>query len=215
MVGRGVKRKQSECEDPVPGLPYPQQRQLVLDLCLDKLQSCQRRAEPSLHRSVLLANTLRHIQQEMRQEGRPELPEAPPAPSLLHAATPRHSPELPAVPPDSALSAAPSSSPPPSPDKEAREAEGRSLSDSLFGAFEIANSTSYLTDLAPDDIFEDIDTSMYDSADCSVLVCPAASRGGAEDILKGFSGYSASSTLQLCLTDLNDLDHIMEILVSS
>ncbi|XP_046877835.1 SERTA domain-containing protein 2 [Hypomesus transpacificus] len=214
MVGRGVKRKLSECEDPVPGLPYPQQRQLVLDLCLDKLQSCQRRAEPSLHRSVLLANTLRHIQQEMRQEGRPPLPEAPPAPSLLHAATPRHSPSLPAVPADSALSAAPSSSPP-SADKEARaaEAEGRS-SDSLFGAFEISNSTSYLTDLAPDDIFDDIDTSMYDSADCAVLACPA-SRGGAKDLLKAFSGYTASSTLQLCLMDLNDLDHIMEILVRS
>uniref|UniRef100_A0A8C2C1C8 Si:dkey-177p2.6 n=1 Tax=Cyprinus carpio TaxID=7962 RepID=A0A8C2C1C8_CYPCA len=100
MLGRGVKRKLSTCEDPAQDLPYPQQRQLVLDLCLDKLQSCQRRAEPSLHRSVLLANTLRQIQQEMRQEGETCLPPAPLGPSLPLTSTPRHFPDLPPVPLD-------------------------------------------------------------------------------------------------------------------
>ncbi|XP_026146838.1 cell division cycle-associated protein 4-like [Carassius auratus] len=219
MLGRGVKRKLSSCEDPAQDLPYPQQRQLVLDLCLDKLQSCQQRAEPSLHRSVLLANTLRQIQQEMRQEGETCLPPAPLGPSLPLTSTPRHFPDLPPVPLDCPppLSGALSPSFPfmTAEDEEvqlcstenetllpslAGEADTRS-SDSLFSSFEITNSTSYLTDLPLDDIFEDIDTSMYDSSDISVL-----SNG---------CMCTSSSSLQLCLSDINDLDHIMEILVRS
>ncbi|XP_067239976.1 cell division cycle-associated protein 4 [Chanodichthys erythropterus] len=233
MLGRGVKRKLSTCEDPAQDLPYPQQRQLVLDLCLDKLQSCQRRAEPSLHRSVLLANTLRQIQQEMRQEGETCLPLAPLGPSLPHASTPRHFPDLPPVPLDcpqpltGALS--PSFSLTTTEDEEVQlgGAENETLlpsfagendtrsTDSLFGSFEITNSTSYLTDLALDDIFEDIDTSMYDSADISVLPFPAQRSSGVDDGLKSLSSCNSNSSLQLCLSDLNDLDHIMEILVHS
>ncbi|XP_072541003.1 cell division cycle-associated protein 4 [Salminus brasiliensis] len=237
ILGRGVKRKLSDYEDPALGLPYPQQRQLVLDLCLDKLQSCQRRAEPSLHRSVLLANTLRQIQQEMRLEGGNCLPPAPPAPTLLPASTPRHIPELPPVsldcPPPLNGSLSPSASLATSEDGEVQLdcVESKPLytslssdvderpSDSLFGSFEITNSTSYLTDLALDDIFEDIDTSMYDSSDISVLAFPAprgsgAASGTGDEGLKNFSSCT-SNTLQLCLSDLNDLDHIMEILVRS
>lgn len=224
-----MKRKLSSCED--LDLPYPQQRQLVLDLCLDKLQNCQQRAEPSLHRSVLLANTLRQIQQEMRQEGETCLPPAPLGPSL-HASTPRHFPDLPPVPLDC---------PPPiigalSPlfpltnaleDVQLGGAENETVlpsfaaeenarsSDSLFGSFEITNSTSYLTDLPLDDIFEDIDTSMYDSSDISVLPFPGQRSGGVDDGLKNASCCSSNGSLQLCLSDLNDLDHIMEILVRS
>lgn len=78
MLGHGVKRKQScneaeglkvylpeKAEVQAQGgssyLPHLQQQQLVLSLCLDKLQ--RSRAELSLHRSVLLVNTLRQIQQ--------------------------------------------------------------------------------------------------------------------------------------------------------
>ncbi|XP_030628584.1 SERTA domain-containing protein 2 [Chanos chanos] len=237
MLGRGVKRKLSDCDDPALGLPYPQQRQLVLDLCLDKLQSCQRRAEPSLHRSVLLANTLRQIQQEMRQEGGTTLPSATLAPSLPHAPTPRHVPDLPPVsldcPPllstlDFSASASVSLN---KEEEELGRTESETLgpapsdddsrsSDSLFGSFEITNSTSYLTDLALDDIFEDIDTSMYDASDISVLAFPTLRGSSAptsvgEDGLKPLSSCTSNSSLQLCLTDLNDLDHIMEILVRS
>ncbi|XP_029589205.1 SERTA domain-containing protein 2 isoform X1 [Salmo trutta] len=224
MVGRGVKRKLSDCEDQMLDLPYPQQRQLVLDLCLDKLQSCQRRAEPSLHRSVLLANTLRQIQREMRQEGDPHPESAPPAP-----ATPRYSPDLPPVPSDctSTPVAALSSSLPCDDDAQSTCTElpkgpgsedGGKSPDLLFGSFEITNSTSYLSDLQLDDIFEDIDTSMYDPSDFSVLPCPPprGSSGaslGNDYNLKAFSTCTtSSSTLQMCL---NDLDHIMEILVRS
>lgn len=233
LLGRGVKRKLSTCEDPAQDLPYPQQRQLVLDLCLDKLQSCQRRAEPSLHRSVLLANTLRQIQQEMRQEGETCLPPAVLGPSLPHIQTPRHVPELPPVPLDcpAPLTGALSPSfPLMTADEEEIQLGGTEnetllaslagedntkSSDLLFGSFEITNSTSYLTDLALDDIFEDIDTSMYDSSDISVLAVPAQRSGGVDDGLKSLSSCSSNSSLQLCLTDLNDLDHIMEILVRS
>lgn len=217
-LGRGVKRKLGEREECAPDLPYPQQRQLVLDLCLDKLQSCQRRAEPSLHRSVLLANTLRQIQQEMRLEGGDALP--PTSPSLFAPPTPRHVPELPPVPVDSSLLllSGPSSSPslPPAEDVEdgveskppspALPAEADSkAAESLFGMFEITNSTSYLTDLPLDDIFEDIDTSMYDSSEISVLAFSAPREDGLKNL----------SNLQLCLADLSDLDHIMDILVRS
>ncbi|XP_051501121.1 cell division cycle-associated protein 4-like [Myxocyprinus asiaticus] len=231
MLGRGVKRKLSACEDTAQDLPYPQQRQLVLDLCLDKLQSCQCRAEPSLHRSVLLANTLRQIQQEMRQEGETCLPPVPPAPSL-HASTPRHFPNLPPVPLDCPQSLTGALSPlftfKTAEDEEVQLGGNENDSlfpslageeytrspDSLFGSFEMTNSTSYLTDLPLDDIFEDIDTSMYDS-DVSVLAFPAQRSGGVDDGLKSLFSCTSNSSLQLCLSDLNDLDHIMEILVRS
>ncbi|XP_062406336.1 SERTA domain-containing protein 2 [Sardina pilchardus] len=240
LLGRGVKRKLSECDGAGDaaslGLAYPQQRQLVLDLCLDKLQSCQRRAEPSLHRSVLLANTLRHLQQEMRQEGSTATaacPPPPPAPSL-HALTPRHVPDLPPVPSDLQPACGPPESPASGPDAGAQPDDGSGvhpaaaaappLQDTLFGAFEITSSAScYLSDLPLDDIFDDIDTSMYDASDFSALALTPAQRGSAsggggsgDDGLKGFpSGCNPSSALQFCLTDLNDLDHIMEILVHS
>lgn len=217
-LGRGVKRKLSELEESALDLPYLQQRQLVLELCLDKLQSCQRGAEPSLHRSVLLANTLRQIQQEMRLEGGDTLPPT----SLFTPLTPRHVPELSPVPADSSLlplsgpvSSSSSSSlslsdnfedhsesrPPP---VLSDEADTKSA-DSLFGVFEITNSTSYLTDLPLDDIFEDIDTSMYDSSEISVLAFSTPREDGLKNL----------SNLQLCLADLGDLDHIMDILVRS
>uniref|UniRef100_A0A8C9TVU2 SERTA domain-containing protein n=1 Tax=Scleropages formosus TaxID=113540 RepID=A0A8C9TVU2_SCLFO len=229
MLGRGVKRKMSEYEasgglGPLPDLPYPQQRQLVLDLCLNKLQGCHTRAEPSLHRSVLLANTLRHIQEELRREGGD--PPAILAPAPPHVATPLHSPDMPPIPPDCGVICSPTGGCWPGLPIAMKEpgliggcGDNTRSSDSLFGSFEITNSTSYLTDLAFDDIFEDIDTSMYDSSDFSVLALPPA-RGtgtttGPEDSLKPFPSCTSTSTLQLCLTDLNDLDHIMEILVGS
>ncbi|KAJ8399202.1 hypothetical protein AAFF_G00415810 [Aldrovandia affinis] len=247
MLGRGVKRKRSDYEEamgamvsgapgamvseapgamvsgapgPLLDLPYMQQRQQVLNMCLSKLQSCHMRPEPSLHRSVLLANTLRQIQDEMRREGWEPPAAPPPAPSRRHAAAhPQPAARalgLPAAGGSAAHSDPALPSPPAPPSEEGRsrgergapacpgcaESEGQGVSSSsspalsssssssssppalsstsedsrspdlLFGSFEITNSTSYLTDLAFDDIFEDIDTSMYDSSDFSVLAFP-------------------------------------------
>ncbi len=78
MLGRGLKRKLSDYEENMAGLssafdssrnlPYPVKRQLVLNMCLTKLQTYKMLVEPNLHRSVLIANTVRQIQEEMRQE---------------------------------------------------------------------------------------------------------------------------------------------------
>lgn len=205
-------------------LPYFQQRQLVLDLCLDKLQSCQRHAEPSLHRSVLLANTLRQIQQEMQLEGGacPHRPTT--TPSSLPPATPRHISEFPPISVDGhSLSGVSSSTPSLTPDENEVQKHCVGIkppqSELLFGSFEITNSTSYLSDLPLDDIFEDIDTSMYDSSDISVIAFPAArgsivASAAGEDGSKSFS-CTSNGALQICLSDLNDLDHILEVLVRS
>ncbi|KAB7506199.1 hypothetical protein Anas_03973 [Armadillidium nasatum] len=48
---------------------YSQQRLSVLNLSMFKLNRFSRFPEPSLHRSVLICNTLRHIEREMEAEG--------------------------------------------------------------------------------------------------------------------------------------------------
>ncbi|XP_023665659.1 cell division cycle-associated protein 4-like [Paramormyrops kingsleyae] len=181
LVGHGVKRMLSRTEEALC-LPYPQQRQLVLDLCLDKLQSVRTHAEPSLRRSVLLANTLRQIQEEMQRENGDSPSLTPPCVLQDEGSVPED------------------------------------VANPLFGSFEITNSTSYMTDLALDDIFEDIDTSMYDTADTCALVFSSTWGLGSQssildDGLKVLSSCTPASALQLCFTDLSDLDHIMEILV--
>uniref|UniRef100_A0A8C4TIF6 Si:dkey-177p2.6 n=1 Tax=Erpetoichthys calabaricus TaxID=27687 RepID=A0A8C4TIF6_ERPCA len=216
MLSRGVKRKLEDDEeimaaetsgafDSSSSLPYPQQRQLVLNMCLSKLQSCHMKVEPSLHRSVLLANTLRQIQEEMRQEGGDLLLESPVYPNNSSVT-------------DNTMSSSLcfSSSPSYENDGDEQPVDSRS-SDSLFGSFEISNSTSYLTDLALDDIFEDIDTSMYDSSDFSTVMSfpvPRSPVSSSEDTMKSFPTCISPSSngIQICITDLNDLDHIMEIL---
>ncbi|KAB0340151.1 hypothetical protein FD754_023371 [Muntiacus muntjak] len=61
MFARGLKRKCSE-EEEAPADPL--QRQSLLDMSLVKLQLCHMLAEPNLCRSVLIADTLRQIQEE-------------------------------------------------------------------------------------------------------------------------------------------------------
>lgn len=294
MLGRGVKRKRgvsadrlaesvdvAHSADSISGVSYLQQRQLVLSLCLDKLQGCQilqgcqMRTEPSLHRSVLLVNTLRHIQEEMRQEG-----EEPVASGPLYAAaavTPQLSSSLgcgaqapapPSPPQDlfdlsgldtigglltcpgcseeededeaelevSLVSSTVSAPPlltlddplsPSSSSLDGRAALPSRGFHSLLGSFELVNSPGYLSDLALDDIFEDIDTSMYDASDVSSILALGSSRAvslsassavggvaGDEGALKAASCPS-SATLQLCFSEVSDLDHIMEVLVGS
>lgn len=85
MSPKGTKRKFSDSADePVPGgeesqagavavrmltSPYSLQRQSLLDMSLIKLQLCHMLVEPNLCRSVLIANTVRQIQEEMTQDG--------------------------------------------------------------------------------------------------------------------------------------------------
>ncbi|XP_062619757.1 uncharacterized protein LOC134281290 [Saccostrea cucullata] len=73
----GVKRKSDEMELEVEG----SQRQSVLNISMCKLQNPSgKKVEPSLLKSVLILNTLKHIETELRKEGISS--ELPPSASL-------------------------------------------------------------------------------------------------------------------------------------
>uniref|UniRef100_A0A663F8X3 SERTA domain-containing protein n=1 Tax=Aquila chrysaetos chrysaetos TaxID=223781 RepID=A0A663F8X3_AQUCH len=199
MLGRGLKRKLSDYEENMAGLssafdssrnlPYPLKRQLVLNMCLTKLQTYKMLVEPNLHRSVLIANTVRQIQEEMRQESSQQpINVCPGITPSSHSYTGMESSGISLQLP-SGISQQESNYDQPKQDLKGAEC--------VFGSFEISNSTSYLKDLAIDDIFEDIDTSMYDSDFC----CPPLMPPRPPSLI--------------CRTDLSELDHIMEILVGS
>ncbi|XP_072126017.1 SERTA domain-containing protein 3-like [Mobula birostris] len=267
MVGKGVKRKRlaeggldsfqnlADCPQ-----SYSLKRQLVLNTSLNKMQSGRALPELSLRRTVLIANTLRQIQEEIRLEssqlvsamdlevgGAEQGVPREPLPSRLTTESYPASfgdglEDYMAIASDEdfSLSSAINSilrdldlvidgSPPLSSPQDAVETmdlggeEGAQSSDpprpleSVFGSFEIMSS-SYLVGVTLDDLFLDIDTSV---CDCDVAGSVPGGRvappGPAEDSGKSFpscnsSSLGASPSLR---TDLNDLDHIMEILVSS
>ncbi|MEQ2271982.1 hypothetical protein XENORESO_012441 [Xenotaenia resolanae] len=252
MLGRGVKRKWSCLEElaaeelPNASLISPeekkqdgeedrgeqqsksnmshlQQRQLVLSLCLEKLQHYQAGMELSLRRSVLLINTLRQIQEEMRCDG---------SDVRLHSVNPDVCLLRDDLREDESVTCpgcaegdreSPSLSPPLSPEMPFQEANisldlQKSLPNTVSNTFSDAgNAMGYLSDLALDDIFEDIDTSMYETSDLP----PAWGAGSLWPVSVSFwpdedaKSRSSAGTLQSCLLDLNELDHIMEILVKS
>ncbi|XP_030627084.1 cell division cycle-associated protein 4 [Chanos chanos] len=78
MFSKGTKRKFSDGDDEMPdeslvsakvASSYSLQRQSLLDMSLIKLQLCHMLVEPNLCRSVLIANTVRQIQEEMTHDG--------------------------------------------------------------------------------------------------------------------------------------------------
>ncbi|XP_056250350.1 cell division cycle-associated protein 4 [Seriola aureovittata] len=213
-------------------MSHLQQRQLVLGLCLEKLQSYQAGMELSLRRSVLLINTLRQIQEDMRSDGAGTC-----SPDVLLNGVHHDScllrddfrEDMPVTCPGCAEGDEDnlSLSPPPSPEFPSQEANGstdqqKSLPAATVSAFSDAvNAMGYLSDLALDDIFEDIDTSMYETSDL-----PSAWTSGSlwpvsvslwadEDVKMRSPSHGSPGSLQSCLMDLNELDHIMEILVKS
>lgn len=217
---------------PKSDMSHLQQRQRVLGLCLEKLQRYQVGMELSLRRSVLLINTLRQIQEDMRSDGAG----ACTTDVLLNG-----------VHPDSCLlrddfredmsvtcpgcaegdGDSLSLSPPLSPEFPSQKAivlpdQQKSLPASTISAFsDAANTMGYLSDLALDDIFEDIDTSMYETSDLpstwgSGSLWPVSvSLWADEDVKMRPPTHGSPGSLQSCLMDLNELDHIMEILVKS
>ena len=85
----GVKRKYDEMEgvaeadETTPmsmtsSVSYPAQCQSVLNISMFKLRTPPCKKEPSLRRSVLIFNTLRYIEQELKQEGCKFMPPPPP-----------------------------------------------------------------------------------------------------------------------------------------
>uniref|UniRef100_A0A671XCZ4 Si:dkey-177p2.6 n=1 Tax=Sparus aurata TaxID=8175 RepID=A0A671XCZ4_SPAAU len=179
---------------------------VVLGLCLEKLQHYQAGVELSLRRSVLLINTLRQIQEDMQSDGMGTctsevLLNSSHADSCILRDDVRE--DMVVTCPGCAEGDGDTLSPPLSPEFPSQEANSsseqqKSLPAATINAFSDAvNAMGYLSDLALDDIFEDIDTSMYETSDL-----PSAWAAG--------SLWPVSS----CLMDMNELDHIMEILVN-
>ncbi|CAJ1074682.1 cell division cycle-associated protein 4 isoform X2 [Xyrichtys novacula] len=207
-------------------MSHLQQRQRVLGLCLEKLQRYQAGVELSLRRSVLLINTLRQIQEDMQSDGVGTC-----APEVLlngvHSDSCILREDMPVTCPGCAEGDGGNLSPPLSPESSSQEAtsspdQQKSLPAATINAFSDAvNAMGYLSDLALDDIFEDIDTSMYETSDLpsawasSSLWPVSVSLWADEDVKMRPPGHASAGGLQSCLMDLNELDHIMEILVKS
>ena len=68
--GHVLSNQQQQQRSPLPAQPcYRHQRLSVLSLSMLKLNRYRQCSDPSLHRSVLICNTLRHIEDEMEREG--------------------------------------------------------------------------------------------------------------------------------------------------
>ncbi|XP_053331384.1 SERTA domain-containing protein 2-like [Spea bombifrons] len=262
MLGRGLKRKFNDCETMTDfssacdcnrnNMPYSHQRQLVLNMCLNKLQSYKMLVEPNLHRSVLIANTVRQIQEETRQEAN-QLPGTicndvasndviyagneplentvnlpcgtntdffrdawgleSPAESLMEITDDDVSSAISSILKDLDFmeDTSPSQSPGavtddhPNPlenPNKAGDKQDLKGAECAFGSFEITSSTSYLKDLSVDDIFDDIDTSMYDS-DFSFSSFFARTQPASEETVKLLASCNSQSAnnLQACRTD--------------
>ncbi|KAM3838520.1 LOW QUALITY PROTEIN: cell division cycle-associated protein 4, partial [Diretmus argenteus] len=168
------------------------QRELVLGLGLEKLQRCQDGVELSLRRSVLLINTLRRIQEDMSGD----VPDGSDSRLLRDAIVE----DVPVTCPGCAEG-----------DREGSPGQTKAPPAAVSDA---ANAMGYLSDRL-DDIFEDIDTSMYEASDLISFWPVGVSFWGDEDGKACSAGHASTATLQSCLMDSNELDHIMEILVQS
>uniref|UniRef100_UPI0037E77DB2 SERTA domain-containing protein 3 isoform X1 n=2 Tax=Semicossyphus pulcher TaxID=241346 RepID=UPI0037E77DB2 len=207
-------------------MSHLQQRQRVLGLSLEKLQHYQAGVELSLRRSVLLINTLRQIQEDMQSDGvgtcTPEV-----LLNGVHSDSCILREDIPVTCPGCAEGDGDNLSPPLSPEFPSQEAntlpdQQKSLPAAAISAFSDAvNAMGYLSDLALDDIFEDIDTSMYETSDlpsawaAGSLWPVSVSLWADEDVKMRSPSHASAGSLQSCLMDLNELDHIMEILVKS
>ncbi|KAJ8369311.1 hypothetical protein SKAU_G00093390 [Synaphobranchus kaupii] len=250
MKGKGLKRKL--LEGPEGGsaergsVVYESQRQSVLDISLEKFQRCQTLAEPRLLRSVLIANTLWQIQEEIRLEATAPAPTRRPCPRVLGilglhpqgegppTASRARGPEdagddwmALSSEEDFSLSSAISSilkdqdtvidgSSPAARTplgsienlpgevglkqeagaghwRAERCGEGCRASEAgVFGSFEVMQS-SYLRDVALDDLFLDIDTSAYER-DATLLGARTLSSAAGDELLKYLPALSSSST---------------------
>ncbi|KAM6166008.1 cell division cycle-associated protein 4 [Erethizon dorsatum] len=241
MFARGLKRKYVDQEEDREGalagfgtIPsYNLQRQSLLDMSLVKLQLCHMLVEPNLCRSVLIANTVRQIQEEMTRDGvgrgaapqstgRAPLdrlvsteilcrtvrgPEAGcPVPDLGDGLLQGPPPEL--CPVDSAeVPRSPQSSlwEMDSP-RENRGSFQKSL-DQIFETLEHKNSSSM------EDLFSDMDSSYYD-LDTVLTGMMTGAKPGLCDGLEGFAA-AAPPPGSICKSDLAELDHVVEILVET
>ncbi|CAG03781.1 unnamed protein product, partial [Tetraodon nigroviridis] len=235
---------------------YSLQRQSLLDMSLIKLQLCHMLVEPNLCRSVLIANTVRQIQEEMTQDGTWQIMTKAlaaaqcPADRLVasevlcrqtDAAAPAgqspkpfsvvgleegyHSEEV-VMEGDMEPEVTMSTLSPVSPQLSSAsylggpfgmgpcwEEEEDVTGEQVFGTFEIKHPAPP-PDPALEELFSDVDPSYYD-LDTVLTGMQSAPKMGPYDLLESLSshGPTALSSSSQCRSDLNELDHIMEIIV--
>ncbi|XP_055274639.1 cell division cycle-associated protein 4 isoform X2 [Moschus berezovskii] len=222
MFARGLKRKCSEEDVPAD----PVQRQSLLDMSLVKLQLCHMLAEPNLCRSVLIANTVRQIQEEMTQDRSWCLPGPqtmgraprdrlmsteilcrsawagpPPAPDPADLAS-----ALQVVPAAQAPRASLGGSWDRAGPGESRGGFPRSL-DQVFETLESHGPG------AVEELFSDVDGSYYD-LDAVLTGMVGSAKSGPEG-LETFASTAVPPPGAGCKADLSELDHVVEILVET
>ncbi|KAJ8009257.1 hypothetical protein DPEC_G00087010 [Dallia pectoralis] len=279
MHSKGTKRKFSGSvsavtDDKAVSASYGHQRQSLLDMSLIKLQLCHMLVEPNLCRSVLIANTVRQIQEEMTHDGSwqvvteafsspghgpsdrlvatevlcrsPVLDQQGGGPklysvmgydgcreeevvtdkALCSAAVGDGAPALllgtigpcwdrtelrvvevePGVSEDSLSSSGD--------EEETRCGMGPKLATGqVFGMFEIKNSPPG-SDPALEELFSDVDASYYD-LDTMLTGIQSSPKMGPYDLLDSLASSHCPTSNSSCRADLNELDHIMEIIVGS
>ncbi|XP_068194381.1 cell division cycle-associated protein 4 [Antennarius striatus] len=244
---------------------YSLQRQSLLDMSLIKLQLCHMLVEPPLCRSVLIANTVRQIQEDMTQDGTWHLmtqalaaaqcppdrlvatevlcrpPEAGPGPKppeegyRSEEVVMEGDVEVAMAPVSAQLGTAsylggPFGMGPCWQEEEEEEEEEDSeecvsegeegearprVGGGVFGTFEIKHPAPP-PDPALDELFSDVDPSYYD-LDTVLTGMQGAPKIGPYDLLESLSSHGPAplSSGATCRSDLNELDHIMEIIVGS
>uniref|UniRef100_A0A8C4TIM7 Cell division cycle associated 4 n=1 Tax=Erpetoichthys calabaricus TaxID=27687 RepID=A0A8C4TIM7_ERPCA len=250
-----TKRKFSDNEDIVEENPvsikvmssYNLQRQSLLDMSLIKLQLCHMLAEPNLCRSVLIANTVRQIQEEMTLDGSwPVMTETlntnqNPSDRLIATEilcrTSKdceeektfsvvtydnlHTEE---VLEDSLCITSTEEVPVFLPNTFGaweredlkKNSDDSKPTDQVFGAFELKSPVA-TPDPSIDELFSDVDTSYYD-LDTMLTGIHGTPKMGPYDLLDSLSSSHSPSSVTSnlsCRSDLNELDHIMEIIVGS
>ncbi|XP_022278132.1 cell division cycle-associated protein 4 isoform X1 [Canis lupus baileyi] len=242
MFARGLKRKSAEDGEDVEGglagtqatPSYSLQRQSLLDMSLVKLQLCHMLVEPNLCRSVLIANTVRQIQEEMTQDGtwRVLAPQAAgrapldrlvsteilcrsvreqegerPAADVGDGRTPGLVPGLSAVPSAQALRSPQSSLWEVDSSRENRGGFQKSL-DQIFETLESKTPGSV------EELFSDVDSSYYD-LDAVLTGMVGSTQSGHGSGLQAFTAAATPPPGSSCRSDLGELDHAVEILVET
>ncbi|KAM6444359.1 cell division cycle-associated protein 4 [Rhynochetos jubatus] len=249
MFVRGLKRKCFDGEEDIEGtlagikaIPsYNLQRQSLLDMSLVKLQLCHMLVEPNLCRSVLIANTVRQIQEEMTQDGTWQMINTQSTGqasldrlvstdilcrSSREQAEGKHVPGYSTFNKDfesdqvqdssETMSTGSSVQAPRNLQSNVWEMENpqenkgnfqKSL-DQIFETLETKSPNSV------EDLFSEVDNSYYD-LDTMLTGMMSNTKMGHCDGLETFSSPTNTTSNSNCKSDLNELDHIVEILVES
>lgn len=248
MFVRGLKRKCIDGEEDLEGslagfktIPsYNLQRQSLLDMSLVKLQLCHMLVEPNLYRSVLIANTVRQIQEEMTQDGTWQMINAQSTgPTSLDRLVStdilcRSSKEQ----AEEKLVQGYSDFPKDFEDTQSQEESSDILRPPPAQAARILQSNMWEMENPPEnrgnfhksldqifetletktpdsveDLFSEVDSSYY-SLDTVLTGMMGGTKMGHCDVLETFPQATTNSNSN-CKSDLNELDHFVEILVES